>query len=342
MSLNLFFQKTLIDWYQEHGRHDLPWQNQSPYHVWLSEIMLQQTQVATVIPYYQRFMAEFPHIEALAEAPIDEILKMWAGLGYYHRARNLHQTAQIIASSYQGVFPQELKALKKLPGIGASTAAAILSQAFDLPYAILDGNVKRVLARFFGIEGAIDDKATLQTLQKLADECMPPTHCQIYTQAIMDMGATCCKPKNPQCTRCPLQEKCQAFKLEKIESIPKKGKTLQRKEQPFDFMAYINAEEEIFLIQRPSSGIWPQLWCFPEGKNDYLIAKTYHELTHIRMNIQVHLEQTKDKMMPYQGVWVSANNFHTFALPKAIKNLITKIFLDVKSLKQIPHLVDLS
>jgi A/G-specific adenine glycosylase len=337
----IYFQKTLLDWYQAHGRHDLPWQNQSPYHVWLSEIMLQQTQVATVLPYYHRFILLFPSIEQLAAAPIDEILKMWAGLGYYHRARNLHKTAQIIVGDYAGQFPPILNELKKLPGIGASTAAAILSQAFDLPFAILDGNVKRVLARFFGIESAIDDKNTLNALQALADACMPQQNCQAYTQAIMDMGATCCKPKNPQCARCPLQEKCQAFQLQKIETIPQKGKRLKRKEQQFDFMAYINDQQEVFLIQRPSSGIWPQLWCFPEGKNDVVIAKTHHELTHIRMNIELHLEKIKSKVMPYQGVWVSENNCHQFGLPKAIENLITKIFLDVKFLEQIPHPVDL-
>jgi A/G-specific adenine glycosylase len=335
-----YFQKTLLDWYQAHGRHDLPWQNQSPYHVWLSEIMLQQTQVATVLPYYHRFISLFPSIEHLATAPIDEILKMWAGLGYYHRARNLHKTAQIIIGDYAGQFPQTLNELKKLPGIGASTAAAILSQAFDLPFAILDGNVKRVLARFFGIESAIDDKNTLNALQALADECMPQKNCQAYTQAIMDMGATCCKPKNPQCTRCPLQEKCQAFQLQKIESIPQKGKTLKRKEQNFDFIAYINSQQEIFLVQRHDKGIWPQLWCFPEGKNDLLITRTSHELTHIRMNIAVYLEEIKTSDAPNHGVWVSESNWHQFGLPKAIQSLITKAFLDVKSQEPKPHLAD--
>jgi A/G-specific adenine glycosylase len=337
-----FFQEALLNWYAQHGRHDLPWQNQSPYHVWLSEIMLQQTQVATVLPYYHRFIKAFPSIEKLAAAPIDEILKSWEGLGYYHRARNLHKTAQMIVNEYAGQFPRDLNTLKKLPGIGDSTAAAILSQAFNLPFAILDGNVKRVLARFYGIETAIDDKQTLKELQNIANACMPKKACQAYTQAIMDMGATCCKPKKPSCHVCPLASQCLAHQRQLIDSIPLKAKSIKKKEQSFQFIAHLSPEQEIFLIQRPAKGIWPQLWCFPEGRCSHLIAQTTHELTHIRMNIEVYLDIKNNKTMNTNGIWVKACEMHQIALPKAIHALLTKIFLDVESPRPIPHQLDLN
>ncbi len=340
MNKYLYFQTQLLEWYNHHGRKDLPWQQKGPYHVWLSEIMLQQTQVATVIAYYQRFTEAFPDIFKLANAPTDEILAMWAGLGYYHRAKNLHRTAQIIAHEYRGEFPQTPELLEKLPGIGKSTAAAILSQAFDLPYAILDGNVKRVLARFFGIETGIDETQTIKLLQNIAMECMPHTRCQEYTQAIMDMGATCCKPKNPLCVSCPLQSQCFAFLNSKVTEIPKKTQKIKRKIMRFDFNALVNEYDEVLLIKRGEHGIWPQLWCLPEGQSGVNAAHCYHDLTHMRMDIHVHLTQVEKGTDEIDGIWVKLNEPIPYGMPKPMSSLLTKIYLVLKSQKQKLHQLD--
>lgn len=329
MKPEIFFQTTLLAWYQQHGRHDLPWQHQSPYHVWLSEIMLQQTQVATVIPYYERFISRFENVFKLANAPLDEVLLYWAGLGYYHRAKNLHRCAQMIVQEHQGNFPSNLQILKSLPGIGPSTAAAIASQAFDLPCAILDGNVMRVLSRFFGIEASIHLPATKKALQELANICMPQTQCQAYTQAIMDMGATCCKPKNPKCEDCPLQQQCYAHQHQKVSDIPLKEKTSVRKTVRWDFTAFVNPQNEIWLEQRQNVGIWPKLWCLPEGAPGEVIAHCYHDLTHMRMDIHVSIEKTC--LSNRDGLWVRATELSQLALPKPLQKLITKVFLALES-----------
>ncbi len=329
MKSEIFFQTTLLSWYLQHGRHDLPWQHQSPYHVWLSEIMLQQTQVATVIPYFERFISKFENVFDLANASLDDVLLHWAGLGYYHRAKNLYRCAQIIVQEHQGRFPQHLEALMALPGIGPSTAAAIASQAFNLPYAILDGNVMRVLSRFFGIEASIHLPTTKKSLQTLANNCMPHTQCQAYTQAIMDMGATCCKPKNPKCGDCPLHQQCYAFQHQKVETIPLKEKKLTRKIVRWDFTAFINPQHEIWLEQRPNEGIWPKLWCLPEECPSEVIAHCYHDLTHMRMDIHVSLK--KVCLLNREGRWVSAWELSQLALPKPLTKLITKVFLALES-----------
>lgn len=328
MKTEIFFQNSLLNWYQKYGRHDLPWQKQSPYHIWLSEIMLQQTQVATVIPYYLRFISKFPDIFTLAHAPLDEVLLHWAGLGYYHRAKNLHRCAQIIVKDYHGEFPSDLKALNDLPGIGPSTAAAISSQAFDLPHAILDGNVMRLLSRFFGIETSIHRHDTKKKLQELADCCMPKTQCQAYTQAIMDMGATCCKPKTPHCSDCPLQSHCYAHLQQKVSTIPLKEKILQRKTVQLNLTAYVNTQNEIWLVQREKQGIWPKLWCLPEETSQHVIAQCLHNLTHLRMDIQVSLEKKKHPIDA--GIWVSEQRLAEFAIPKPIQKLLIKVFLALK------------
>lgn len=331
MTSENFFQFQLLEWYHQCGRHDLPWQHQSPYHVWLSEIMLQQTQVSTVIPYYQRFVEKFPDIFTLANSSLDEVLLNWAGLGYYHRAKNLHRCAQTIVNEYQGIFPQTLNELKNLPGIGPSTAAAIASQAFDLPHAILDGNVMRVLSRFFGITDAINRPATKKTLQALADACMPKTQCQIYTQAIMDMGATCCKPKNPNCQNCPLSSKCYAHQHQKTADIPLKEKLLKRKIVRWDMNAYINSQNEIWLVQREKENIWPKLWCLPIGGTGETIAQCYHDLTHMRLDLQIHLPKNTHPTAIHDGRWVHIQEISKYALPKPIQTLITKVFLALES-----------
>ncbi|MGB1334151.1 MAG: A/G-specific adenine glycosylase, partial [Porticoccaceae bacterium] len=206
------FQRAVLDWYQHQGRTDLPWQNPiTPYRVWISEIMLQQTQVSTVIPYFERFMNSFPTIESLAEAHIDEVLHHWTGLGYYARARNLHKTAQIVAFEMNQQFPDTVEALAALPGIGRSTAGAIRSIGFRKPAAILDGNVKRVLARFAAIDGWPGKTAVHNQLWDIAEQYNPQQHTQEYTQAMMDLGALLCSKKTPQCDACPIATGCKAF-----------------------------------------------------------------------------------------------------------------------------------
>lgn len=256
-----------------YGRHDLPWQkDQTSYSVWISEIMLQQTQVVTVIPYYERFMQSFPDVKTLANAELDNVLHHWTGLGYYARARNLHKTAKIIADKFHGNFPSTLEEMIVLPGIGRSTAGAILSLAGGKRYPILDGNVKRVLSRYHGIEGWPGQKKIEQELWSYAEEHTPSKSVRDYTQAIMDLGATICIRRNPQCQACPVTENCFARKTGRQYDFPgtKPKKTMPNKETVFAIIE--NSDGEVLLEQRPPSGIWGGLWCFPEFSSDELLA----------------------------------------------------------------------
>jgi A/G-specific adenine glycosylase len=256
------FHSRLLDWFDRHGRCDLPWQHpRTPYRVWISEIMLQQTQVATVIGYFNRFMQRFPSLDVLAAAPLDEVLALWSGLGYYARARNLHKAAQIMAQ--QGV-PQTRDGWQALPGLGSSTAAAIMAQAFDVAETILDGNVKRVMARHAGIDRPIEQASTLQALYDVAQLHTPKTRVADYTQAIMDLGATLCTRHSPRCSACPVSVDCVAFASNRVEFLP-----VRRRRQPVPtrravFMAIEDEAERLMLIRRPPTGIWGGLWCLPE------------------------------------------------------------------------------
>lgn len=259
----------LLAWHAKAGRHDLPWQKHpdresTPYRVWVSEIMLQQTQVATVIPYYERFMARFPDARALADAPIDEVLHLWTGLGYYARARNLHRAAQIIRDQHGGRFPRTLEQAIDLPGIGRSTAGAILAISTGARHPILDGNVKRVLARHYAVGGAIDENATLDSLWNLADEDTPAEGVAIYTQAIMDLGATLCTRSNPRCDACPIGEDCRARIEGRQAELPAGKRRRAARKQRHAIMLVARRDSEVLLVQRPSTGIWGGLWCLPE------------------------------------------------------------------------------
>lgn len=255
----------LLAWFDRAGRKDLPWQHDpTPYRVWVSEIMLQQTQVRTVIPYYERFMSALPTLEALANAPLDDVLHLWTGLGYYARARNLHRCAQIIKQDYQGNFPSTRDALEALPGIGRSTAGAIVSLACGGREPILDGNVKRVLARYHGVPGWPGQRAVLEELWALADYHTPSERVAAYTQGIMDLGATLCTRTRPACTLCPLAEHCVALAEHATAQYPgKKPKTtLPTKERLF--LVLLSEEQEVFLHCRHDSRLWGNLWCPPE------------------------------------------------------------------------------
>ena len=262
----------LIAWHARSGRHDLPWQrDRTPYRVWVSEIMLQQTQVSTVIPYFERFMARFPEVLALAAAPIDEVLHLWTGLGYYARARNLHKAARRVRDEFGGTFPTSFEAIASLPGIGRSTAGAILALSLDERHPILDGNVKRVLARVFGIEGNAAERKVELALWSVADACTPRTGAAIYTQAIMDLGATLCTRRRPACTLCPFETHCVARREGRQHEIPAPKRSvpraLRRRERCWMLIAEDTAGA-VFLERRPERGIWGGLWCLPEFSSE--------------------------------------------------------------------------
>jgi len=260
------FADKLLRWFDRHGRKDLPWQrNRTPYRVWVSEIMLQQTQVSTVIPYFQRFIESFPTVNALADADQDRVLHHWTGLGYYARARNLHRAAQLVVAEHGGEFPATVDALCQLPGIGRSTAGAIVSLGHGRRAAILDGNVKRVLSRCFAIDGWPEQSAVRTTLWELAESLTPRRRVAAYTQAIMDLGATVCLRSRPACGRCPLAEQCLARSNDSIARYPgrKPARALPVKDT---FMHMIhNPQNQVLLEKRPPSGIWGGLWSFPES-----------------------------------------------------------------------------
>ncbi|MGB9429562.1 MAG: A/G-specific adenine glycosylase [Gammaproteobacteria bacterium] len=255
---------SLLRWHRIHGRHDLPWQRwRTPYRVWVSEIMLQQTQVRTVIPFYRRFMARFPNVRALADAPLDEVLHLWSGLGYYARARNLHKAAQIIRDEYAGRFPREFAQVAALPGIGRSTAGAILALARGEQHAILDGNVKRVLARVHAVKGWPGEKSMEKKLWALAERHVPHKNVAAYTQAIMDLGATLCTRTRPRCDECPLANRCRAHALGRETDFPtgrpRKILPLRRTR-----MLLLTCGDRVLLEHRPPAGIWGGLWSLPE------------------------------------------------------------------------------
>ncbi len=264
-----YFSRSLLAWFDQHGRKDLPWQkNINAYRVWVSEIMLQQTQVATVIPYFEKFIKRFPDVRALASAPIDDVLHLWTGLGYYARARNLHKCAQVIVTEYDDEFPADVDALCELSGIGRSTAGAICSIAFKQSTAILDGNVKRVLARYHRVSGWPGKGDVQKELWLYAERYTPKKRCNDYTQAIMDLGATLCTRSRPNCAACPLKSSCEAFAEGKPTEYPgkKPKKTLPVKAT--QFLMIRNPVGDILLQQRPSTGIWGGLWSFPELATD--------------------------------------------------------------------------
>jgi A/G-specific adenine glycosylase len=255
----------LIAWHAHHGRHDLPWQHEpTPYRVWVSEIMLQQTQVATVIGYYERFMRRFPDLESLAAAPLDEVLHLWSGLGYYSRARNLRRSAQRVISEHGGELPDDVDMLAELPGIGRSTAAAIVALAFGRRASILDGNVKRVLARYFAIDGSPGDSVTERQLWRRAEQCTPQSEFAVYTQAIMDFGATLCTRREPLCMHCPLREDCAARRLGRVHELPAARVRRARPTRRVFMLLAVDSDGQVLLQRRPPQGIWGGLWTPPQ------------------------------------------------------------------------------
>ena len=263
------FQQAVLDWFDEHGRKDLPWQQQlTPYRVWVSEIMLQQTQVATVIPYYQRFLERFPDVYALAEAELDQVLHLWTGLGYYARARNLHKTANKVVADHKGEFPYSLEEMEALPGIGRSTAGAILSIARGIRAPILDGNVKRVLARFETIPGWYGKSDVMKQLWAHAERYTPEDRVGHYTQAMMDLGATICTRSRPLCLLCPLVSSCKAHQQSCVDKYPEPRPKKVVPQKATWMLLLKNSDQHVLLQQRPPAGIWGGLWCFPEFSSE--------------------------------------------------------------------------
>ncbi|MFZ6759835.1 A/G-specific adenine glycosylase [Undibacterium sp. Ji50W] len=352
------FSSRLIAWQKQHGRHGLPWQqSQEAYRVWLSEIMLQQTQVTAVIPYYQRFLTSFPTVFALAAAPVEEVMEHWSGLGYYTRARNLHQCAKQVVEKYQGQFPADPALLQELPGIGRSTAAAITAFSYGTVAAILDGNVKRVLARVFAIDGYPGSKPVEDQMWKLAQALLPAQGIQAYTQGLMDMGATLCVRSNPKCQQCPFQDRCLAYAQSRTAELPeRKPKKAQKEKQAI--MLVVQDGLQILLERRPPTGIWGGLLSLPElaGMQEYgddmisvdeqmaelkqkagrfgvinsiqILPVVSHAFTHFKLQIlPVHVQLSERHAMISEADhrWGNLRDAGQLALPAPIKNLLMSL-----------------
>ena len=327
------FAERLLSWWNVHGRRDLPWQHpRTPYRVWVSEIMLQQTRVETVFDYFNRFMQRFPDLKALAAAPIDDVLSLWSGLGYYARARNLHATARIMQDEHQGRVPDDFDALHALPGVGRSTAAAILAQGFHQRAAILDGNVKRVLARHAGIEGWPGKTAVANQLWQQAEQRTPNDRAADYTQAIMDLGATVCRRTKPLCAQCPVSADCIAHIEQRQHTLPtpKPRKTLPERTQGFDILR--NHDCEVLLVRRPPSGIWGGLWCLPErnaialqtSKKLTAPAAIEHTFSHFKLTMQFrHLRvEHANRIADDNCRWMTIEHGLEAGLPRPVRALL--------------------
>jgi A/G-specific adenine glycosylase len=338
------FASRLIEWQRAHGRHDLPWQGQDAYRVWLSEIMLQQTQVATVIPYFQRFIISFPNIAALAAATEDQVLTHWSGLGYYARGRNLHKAAQVVVAKFNGAFPRKFEDIIELPGIGRSTAAAICSLAFHQRRAILDGNVKRVLARYCGIAGWAGEKKVEEMLWQKAEALLPEEGVATYTQALMDMGATLCTRSRPKCVLCPVQMDCVALQTERISQLPTPRPKKSVPERQAVFLLLMHGSD-ILLEKRPSSGIWGGLWCPPQF-DDEVAAKHWfmrngmdasegvrletftHTFTHFKLHItplKVQFARSPLQVAQAGSVWLDVEEALGAAIPTPVREILKQL-----------------
>ncbi|RUO21076.1 A/G-specific adenine glycosylase [Aliidiomarina maris] len=325
---------TIMQWQTQHGRHDLPWQ-QSPsaYSVHVSEIMLQQTQVSTVIPYFERWMQRFPSLDALASASEDDVMAQWQGLGYYSRARNLRKAAAHVIAEHGGEYPDCLQALQAIPGVGRYTAGAIRSFALQQYGPIVDGNVKRLYARLFGIDGEPNSSAFNRTLWQLAEQLTPHNASHIYSQGVLDLGATVCTKSQPKCSECPVQSECVAHATGRIEQLPNPKK---KREKPFrvGHFSWHQPNQHIHLVKRSSPGIWGGLWCLPElpdaPKDAELAGEFIHQFTHYTLHAKVwrastpqHLSVKDDNSVGYLATQLfDLNQLDQTGLPTPIKQFI--------------------
>ncbi len=343
------FALHIIRWQKHSGRHDLPWQNtRDPYRIWVSEIMLQQTQVSAVIAYFARFMARFPTVATLAAAPLDDVMQHWAGLGYYARARNLHKAAVLIAQELSGVFPRTYDELWSLPGVGRSTAAAIAAFAYGEPRAILDGNVKRVFARYFGIEGDRRAKAIEAAMWLRAEQEVPRKDIASYTQGLMDLGSTVCTRSNPSCLLCPLQKTCVAFNEGRVDALPGKS---PKKDTPHreTRMLVMVSSGEVLIERRPPTGIWGGLWSLPEvaleedvlmiaktkyhvattrGRRPQPLAQIEHGFTHYSLTIypvEIAVARRDLQAAEPSVMWLNLDDVAGAALPAPVKKILASL-----------------
>lgn len=340
------FANRLIAWQKVHGRHDLPWQNTTePYAIWVSEIMLQQTQVTAVIGYYSKFMQRFPDIATLANATQDEVLQHWSGLGYYSRARNLHNAAQTIMGEFNGKFPQDFDTIQTLSGIGRSTAAAIASFAFNQVQTILDGNVKRVLARHFLVEGWPSLPKIEKQLWALAEDLLPQQGMVAYTQGLMDLGATLCTRSKPKCSICPLNDTCGAYKQLKVSALPtpKPRKVIPEKHTA---MLILRHNNQVMLEKRPPTGVWGGLWSFPEidmtdnaevttlrrfgikVQIDKPLPKLSHAFTHFKLHIlpqPLQVLQLGTQVCENGQIWLSIEDAIGAAIPTPVRKILQSL-----------------
>ncbi|MBC7757025.1 MAG: A/G-specific adenine glycosylase [Bdellovibrio sp.] len=340
------FAGAIIAWQKQHGRHDLPWQNMvDPYAIWVSEIMLQQTQVAAVIGYYANFMQRFPTIAALANASQEDVLQSWSGLGYYSRARNLHNAAQKIVDDFGGAFPTQFVDILSLPGIGRSTAAAISTFALNAPQPILDGNVKRVFARHFNIAGYTGAPKIAQKLWQIAERENPKADAIAYTQGLMDLGATLCARTKPKCAACPVNAGCAAYKLGLVSSLPtpKPRKTLLEKSTT---MLVIINNHEVLLEKRPQTGIWAGLWSLPEIEMHEIATEiaqsrlglevesgepfpiVNHAFTHFKLAITpqpLHVIKQTPRVMQSKCIWMPLDEAISAAIATPIRTILNQL-----------------
>jgi A/G-specific adenine glycosylase len=343
------FAQQVIRWQKHSGRHDLPWQNtRDPYRIWVSEIMLQQTQVTAVIDYYAKFMRRFPSVAALAAASTDDVMQYWAGLGYYARARNLHRAAQMIQAYFGGDFPKTYEEVWSLPGIGRSTAAAICAFAYGEPRAILDGNVKRVFARHFGVDGDVRSKVIEDAMWEIADREVPKKDIEAYTQGLMDLGATLCTRSSPSCLLCPLRSTCVAFNEGRVEELPGKSPKKETPHRQTRMLVMVSANE-VLIERRPPTGIWGGLWSLPEvaleddamaiAKNKYAVAlakgrrprplpEVEHGFTHYSLTIYpVELAVAKKGVAAEEAgrLWLNLSDVAGAALPAPVKKILRNL-----------------
>jgi A/G-specific adenine glycosylase len=340
------FAARLVAWQRKHGRHDLPWQGtRDPYRIWVAEVMLQQTQVRTVIPYYGRFLARFPDAAALAAAPLDEVLRAWSGLGYYSRARNLHRAAQMIATEHGGRFPRRFEQVAALPGVGRSTAAAICVFAYGARRAILDGNVRRVLARYKGIEVYPGGKRALDALWREAERLLPGRNIETYTQGLMDLGATVCTRAKPRCGECPVRSGCVALRRGRVAGLPGPRPRRGQPRRHTLMLALVRAGE-VLLEKRPPAGVWGGMWCLPEAAAGADVAgeclrrfgahvlevdelpPIAHGFTHFRLDIRP-LRVRVSALVPNAAepglVWLPLEEARGAAIPAPVRRILAAL-----------------
>ena len=324
------FALTILEWFRENGR-ELPWrETKDPYAIWLSEIILQQTQVKQGWAYWERFMRRWPTVEALASATEDEVLREWQGLGYYSRARNLHHAAKQITAL--GHFPDTIEDIRKLKGVGDYTAAAIGSIAFGLPAAVVDGNVYRVLARHYGIKTPINTTAGKKEFTALAQELLPPTEASAFNQAMMDFGATLCTPKGACCEVCPLAESCEALRTGQVDQLPVKLKTLKVKTRHLIYV-YIRCQGETAIHRRGEGDIWQGLWepllvPTPVAQAQLIVQNVKHVLTHQVLTADFYLWETDERpTLPDDYIWIKEKDIDDYGIPRLIDILLRKLSL---------------